>query len=120
MRGLESAPRAPQRDCMPGTRFNTFPEAPPDTRAGPLLRARNVTKVYGMGTAEVRALDGVDLDLYAGELVVLLGPSGSGKTTLLNNIGGLDVPTSGELWYRDLDLTTADEDFLTRYRRERV
>src|SRR5205809_375375 len=60
------------------------------------------------------------LDLYEGELVVLLGPSGSGKTTLLNNLGGLDVPTAGELSYRDLDLTAADEDQLTRYRRERV
>ena len=74
----------------------------------------------GRGAAEVRALAGVDLDLYEGELVVLLGPSGSGKTTLLNNLGGLDVPTSGELQYRDLDLTAADEDQLTVYRRERV
>jgi putative ABC transport system ATP-binding protein len=49
-----------------------------------------------------------------------MGPSGSGKTTLLNNLGGLDVPTAGELWYRDLDLTAADEDALTRYRRESV
>jgi putative ABC transport system ATP-binding protein len=73
-----------------------------------------------MGTAEVRALDGVDLDLYAGELVVLLGPSGSGKTTLLNQLGGLDNPTAGELRYRDTDLTTANEAQLTRYRRESV
>ena len=49
---------------------------------------RGLTKVYGTGAAEVRALAGVDLDLYASELVVLLGPSGSGKTTLLNNLGG--------------------------------
>jgi putative ABC transport system ATP-binding protein len=68
----------------------------------------------------VRALAGVDLDLHAGELVVLLGPSGSGKTTLLNNLGGLDVPTAGELRYRGLDLTAADEDELTRYRRDTV
>jgi putative ABC transport system ATP-binding protein len=73
-----------------------------------------------MGAAEVRALAGVDLDLYEGELVVLLGPSGSGKTTLLNNLGGLDVPTEGELFYRDKDLTTATEDEFTRFRRERV
>src|SRR6266498_3705282 len=85
-----------------------------------VFRVRGLTKVYGMGTAEVRALTGVDLDLYAGELVVLLGPSGSGKTTLLNNLGGLDMPTAGGLWYRDMDLTSADEDELTRYRRERV
>jgi putative ABC transport system ATP-binding protein len=85
-----------------------------------VFRVRNLTKVYGSGAAEVRALDGVDLDLHAGELIVLLGPSGSGKTTLLNNLGGLDVPTSGELWYHDLDLTASDEDTLTRYRRDSV
>jgi putative ABC transport system ATP-binding protein len=62
----------------------------------------------------------VDLDLFRGELVVLLGPSGSGKTTLLNNLGGLDVPTAGELTYRGMDLTAADETALTQYRRERV
>ena len=86
----------------------------------PVFRARGLTKVYGSGTAEVRALAGVDLDLFAGELIVLLGPSGSGKTTLLNQLGGLDVPTAGELQYRDVDLTNADEQQLTRYRRDTV
>jgi putative ABC transport system ATP-binding protein len=90
------------------------------TAADQLFRVRGLTKVYGMGTAEVHALSGVDLDLYAGELVVLLGPSGSGKTTLLNNLGGLDVPTAGELFYRDVDLTRADEAALTAYRRNTV
>jgi putative ABC transport system ATP-binding protein len=85
-----------------------------------VYRARGLTKVYGMGAAEVHALAGVDLELFEGELVVLLGPSGSGKTTLLNNLGGLDVPTAGQLAYRDLDLTAATEDELTRFRRERV
>src|SRR5215472_19971 len=85
-----------------------------------VFRVRGLTKVYGMGAAEVRALAGVDLDLYGGELVVLLGPSGSGKTTLLNNLGGLDVPTSGELLYRELDLARANEDDLTQYRRNTV
>jgi putative ABC transport system ATP-binding protein len=61
------------------------------------FHVRGLTKVYGEGAAEVRALAGVDLDLDEGELVVLLGPSGSGKTTLLNQLGGLDVPTDGEL-----------------------
>ncbi len=89
--------------------------------AGELVfHVRGLTKVYGSGTAVVRALAGVDLDLHAGELVVLLGPSGSGKTTLLNSLGGLDTPTSGELRYRDLDLAHADEDTLTRYRRMSV
>jgi putative ABC transport system ATP-binding protein len=85
-----------------------------------MFHVRSLTKIYGTGAAEVRALAGVDLDLYEGELVVLLGPSGSGKTTLLNNLGGLDVPTAGELRYRELDLTAATEDQLTRFRRERV
>ena len=85
-----------------------------------VFRVRGLTKVYGTGAAEVRALAGVDLDLYAGELVVLLGPSGSGKTTLLNNLGGLDVPTAGELHYKGLDLSTVDETRLTQYRRDTV
>ncbi len=85
-----------------------------------VFRVRGLTKVYGTGTAAVHALAGVDLDLFEGELIVLLGPSGSGKTTLLNNLGGLDLPTAGELHYRDVDLTHADEQRLTQYRRESV
>ncbi len=85
-----------------------------------VYRVRGLTKVYGMGAAEVHALSGVDLDLFDGELVTLLGPSGSGKTTLLNNLGGLDFPTSGDLWYRELELSRAAEDELTVFRRERV
>ncbi len=95
-------------------------EISPPAAKTQVFRVRGLTKVYGMGAAEVHALAGVDLDLYEGELVVLLGPSGSGKTTLLNNLGGLDVPTSGHLSYRDTDLTSANEDQLTRFRRERV
>jgi putative ABC transport system ATP-binding protein len=81
---------------------------------------RGLTKYYGEGPTQVRALAGVDLDLYAGEFVVLLGPSGSGKTTLLNQLGGLDIPTTGEISYRATDLTHADEPALTRYRRNSV
>jgi len=79
-----------------------------------------LTKVYHMGEVEVRALRGVDLDLYAGELMVLLGPSGSGKSTLLNILGGLDTASGGEVRYRDQDLTRADERTLTEYRRYHV
>src|SRR6266481_7446478 len=86
----------------------------------PMYRVRGLTKVYGSGPAEVRALAGVELELYPGDLVVLLGPSGSGKTTLLNNLGGLDVPTAGELSYRGLDLTAATETDLTNFRRNTV
>ncbi len=92
----------------------------PGSSTATLFRARGLTKVYGMGETEIQALAGVDLDLGEGELIVLLGPSGSGKTTLLNNLGGLDVPTSGELSYRGMDLTQASEHELTRYRRESV
>ena len=87
---------------------------------GPAFSAHEVTKVYRMGEVEVHALRGVDLELAPSELVVLLGPSGSGKSTLLNILGGLDVPTSGTVWYRDHELTAADESELTRYRREHV
>jgi putative ABC transport system ATP-binding protein len=73
-----------------------------------------------MGDVDVHALQGVDLDLHAGEFVVILGPSGSGKSTLLNILGGLDAPTSGEVQFRDHQLVGADERELTRYRREHV
>jgi putative ABC transport system ATP-binding protein len=71
-----------------------------------------------MGEVQVHALTSVDLELYDGELVVLLGASGSGKSTLLNILGGLDVPTSGETFYRDHNLTIDDDAQLTRYRRD--
>ncbi len=73
-----------------------------------------------MGDVEVHALRSVDLDLFEGELAVLLGASGSGKSTLLNIIGGLDVPTSGEVIYQDHDLTRATDAQLTEYRRDHV
>lgn len=85
-----------------------------------VFAARGITKVYHMGEVEVHALRGVDLDLYQGELAVLLGPSGSGKSTLLNILGGLDVPTAGDVSYRDHDLTKQDDAALTRYRRDHV
>ncbi|HLS54662.1 MAG TPA: ABC transporter ATP-binding protein [Zeimonas sp.] len=73
-----------------------------------------------MGEVEVHALREVDLDLYEGELVVLLGASGSGKSTLLNILGGLDRPTRGEVFYRDHQLTAASDAQLTEFRREHV
>jgi putative ABC transport system ATP-binding protein len=86
----------------------------------PAIRTRGLAKVYRTGDVEVHALRGVDLELRAGELVVLLGPSGSGKSTLLNILGGLDSATSGEVWFRDRDLTHIDDRGLTRFRREHV
>jgi putative ABC transport system ATP-binding protein len=88
--------------------------------AAPVFTARALTKVYEMGEVTVQALRGIDFDLAAGEFVVLLGPSGSGKSTLLNILGGLDVPTSGEVVYQDHNLTTAGEAALTEYRRSHV
>jgi putative ABC transport system ATP-binding protein len=85
-----------------------------------VFAAQNLTKVYHMGEVDVHALRGVDVELYAGEFVVLLGPSGSGKSTLLNILGGLDVPTSGTVFYRGEQLTEFDDAALTRYRREHV
>jgi putative ABC transport system ATP-binding protein len=82
--------------------------------------ARELTKTYRMGEAEVHALRGVDLEISAGEFIVLLGPSGSGKSTLLNILGGLDTPTSGVVRFLEHDLTRADETALTRFRREHV
>ncbi len=85
-----------------------------------LFSARGLTKVYPGGETDVRALDGVDLDLRAGELIVLLGASGSGKSTLLNILGGLDVPTAGTLHYQGTELTHASDSTLTRFRRDAV
>jgi putative ABC transport system ATP-binding protein len=86
----------------------------------PIFRARGLTKTYVLGEVTVPALRGVDLDLYGGELVVLLGASGSGKSTLLNILGGLDAPTSGEVSCQGHLLSGADEATLTRFRREHV
>lgn len=85
-----------------------------------VFRARELTRTYGSGTTEVHALRGVSFEVLRGEFIVLLGPSGSGKSTLLNILGGLDVPSSGELFWGDMDLAHADERALTRFRREHV
>src|SRR3954466_1052118 len=91
-----------------------------DSTAEPLFQVRDLARVYGDGTAAVTALAGVDFDLFAGELVVLLGASGSGKSTLLNQLGGLDSPTHGTLHYRGWNLAAADEPALTQFRRDAV
>jgi putative ABC transport system ATP-binding protein len=85
-----------------------------------LFTIHDLAKTYHMGEVEVHALRQVNLQLDEGRFVVLLGPSGSGKSTLLNILGGLDVPTSGRVLYRDIDLTRADEAALTHYRRQHV
>jgi putative ABC transport system ATP-binding protein len=85
-----------------------------------VLEGRDLKKVYRMGEVDVHALRGVDVALYPGELLVMLGASGSGKSTLLNILGGLDVPTSGKVRYHEQDLTQADEEQLTEFRRHHV
>ena len=85
-----------------------------------IFRTEGVTKVYDTGEVKVFALDGVDLELYKGELTVLLGPSGSGKSTLLNILGGLDHATDGRVWFADEELTDMSDRGLTRYRRDHV
>ena len=86
----------------------------------PLFEIRDLAKVYRMGEVEVHALRQVTLSLPERQFVVLLGPSGSGKSTLLNIMGGLDVPSAGQVLYRDMDLTRAGEAELTAYRRRHV
>lgn len=90
------------------------------TRDTVVFEARGLSRVYHVGEVDIYALREVDLDLHAGEFVVLLGPSGSGKSTLLNILGGLDTPTAGTVRFLEHDLTLADEEERTRFRREHV
>ncbi len=85
-----------------------------------LYTAEGLAKSYPMGEVTVHALRGVDMEIYEGELLVLLGPSGSGKSTLLNLIGGMDTPTSGRIRLRETDIARFSERQLTAYRREHV
>lgn len=86
----------------------------------PLYSARNLAKSYPMGDLTVRALRGVNLDIYEGELLTLLGPSGSGKSSLLNIIGGMDTPTEGQMLLKGTDISGFGERELTQYRRHHV
>jgi putative ABC transport system ATP-binding protein len=85
-----------------------------------VFTARALTKTYTSGEVQVHALRGLDLDVSAGEVVVLLGPSGSGKSTLLNIMGGLDHATSGRLFFRETELTALNDRELTAYRMRHV
>jgi len=85
-----------------------------------IFSAHELTKNYEVGEVRVQALRGVTFEIRSGEFIVLLGPSGSGKSTLLNILGGLDLPSSGSVRWRDHDLSHASERELTRYRRDHV
>ena len=85
-----------------------------------IFSAQSLSKVYQSGEVEVKALRDLNLEVWAGEVVVLLGPSGSGKSTLLNIMGGLDQATSGRLFFKDLELTGRSDRELTAYRRKHL
>lgn len=86
----------------------------------PILKITGVTKEYYMGEVVVKALSGIDFELYKGEFVVILGPSGSGKSTILNVIGGIDKPTDGSVIYNEKDISKLNDKALTKYRRNAV
>jgi putative ABC transport system ATP-binding protein len=88
------------------------------TEVRPIISCRNLSKIYRMGDQEERALDGVDLDIHAGEFVAIMGPSGSGKSSLMNLIGALDRPTSGEMWINGRALSEMSRDELADLRNE--
>ncbi len=86
----------------------------------PAARAIGATKIYGLGDAEVRAIDGIDVAFATGAFTAIMGPSGSGKSTLMQCMAGLDRLTSGESWIGDVELTGLSEKQLTKVRRDRV
>jgi len=85
-----------------------------------LMNLDRITKTYDMGEIKVEALRETTLDIYAGELLVILGPSGSGKSTLLNIMGGMDSPSSGAIFFAGENITKSNEEMLTHFRRNRV
>jgi len=85
-----------------------------------ILRVENLSKVYGSGTAQVKAIDGVSFSVNRGEFVAVVGASGSGKSTLLHMIGGVDRPTSGKVFVEDTDIYSLNETNLAIFRRRQV
>ena len=86
----------------------------------PVIQVKNVTKELKVGNHTIYALQGISLDIYAGEIVSIVGPSGSGKSTLLGILGGLDSPTSGQMIIDGVDITRMNEDQLTEIRNEKI
>ena len=85
-----------------------------------ILEIKNLTKIYGKGETEVRALDGVSFSVEQGEFIAIVGPSGSGKSTLLHILGGVDVATSGSVIINGTDIMGLDETALAIFRRRQI
>ena len=97
----------------------TAPEAAP-AQASSIVRLQGVSKIYGSGDAQVRALDDVSVGFGAGEFTAIMGPSGSGKSTMMHILAGLDAPTSGRVFVEDTDITALKDTALTKLRRDRI
>ena len=97
----------------------TAPAAAP-AQASSIVRLQGVSKIYGSGDAQVRALDDVSVGFGAGEFTAIMGPSGSGKSTMMHILAGLDAPTSGHVFVEDTDITTLKDTALTKLRRDRI
>ena len=95
------------------------PAAAP-AQASSIVRLQDVSKIYGSGDAQVRALDDVSVGFGAGEFTAIMGPSGSGKSTMMHILAGLDAPTSGHVFVEDTDITTLKDTALTKLRRDRI
>ena len=85
-----------------------------------ILRVEHLSKVYGKGDTQVRALDGVSFSVKKGEFIAIVGPSGSGKSTLLHILGGVDRPTSGRVWIDNTDIYSLNETKLAIFRRRQI
>jgi putative ABC transport system ATP-binding protein len=96
------------------------PGISPGEAERPLIHVRGLTKIYLMGSEEIRALDGVDLDIEKNEYVAIMGPSGSGKSTLMNLLGCLDTPTAGDYWLNDRQVSRLDDDELAHVRNREI
>ena len=88
--------------------------------ASSIVRLQGVSKIYGSGDAQVRALDDVSVGFGAGEFTAIMGPSGSGKSTMMHILAGLDAPTAGHVFVEDTDITALKDTALTKLRRDRI
>ena len=98
----------------------TAPAADQGAPASSIVRLQGVSKIYGSGDAQVRALDDVSVGFGAGEFTAIMGPSGSGKSTMMHILAGLDAPTSGHVFVEDTDITALKDTALTKLRRDRI